>query len=91
VVVIITPDRQLPAGIGKAVEQFLVEEFVAQRAIEALDEPVLLGLARIDVVPLDPVLAGPFQDRPTGKFGSVACVFQKFWTAVSQNRGQAFR
>jgi hypothetical protein len=44
VVVIVAPDGQLPAGIGQAVEQFLVEEFIAQRAVEALDEPVLLGL-----------------------------------------------
>ncbi len=71
-VVIVTPDGQLPAGVSQAVEQFLIEEFIAQRAVEALDEPVLLGLARIDVVPLDLIFGRPFQDRTTGKFGPIA-------------------
>jgi len=52
-VVIIAPDGQLPAGLGQAVEQLLVEELIAQRAVEALDEAVLLGLAGIDVMPFD--------------------------------------
>jgi hypothetical protein len=29
-VVIVTPDGQLPAGVSQAVEQFLIEEFIAQ-------------------------------------------------------------
>lgn len=70
-VVIVAPDGQFPAGVGQAVEQFLVEQLIAQRAVEALDEPVLLGPTGIDVVPLDPILACPFQDRPTGKFGPI--------------------
>ena len=67
IVVIITPDGQFSAGVGQAVEQFLVEKLIAQRAVEGLDEPVLLRLARVDVVPFDLILARPFQDRPTGK------------------------
>jgi len=67
IVVIVAPYSQLPAGIGQAVEQFLVEQFIAQRAVEGFDEPILLGLARIDIMPLDLVLASPFQDRPTGE------------------------
>ena len=48
-------------GIGQAVEDLLVQPFVAQTAVEALDESVLLRFARIDVVPFDTVLVGPFR------------------------------
>jgi hypothetical protein len=34
VVVVVTPECQLAAGIGQAVEDFLVEAFVAQTAVE---------------------------------------------------------
>ena len=50
-VVIVSPERQLPAGVVQSVEDLLVQEFVAQAAIEAFDEGVLLGLARVDVMP----------------------------------------
>lgn len=70
-VVTVAPDGQLPAGIGQAVEQFLVEQFIAQRAVEGLDEPILPALARVDVMPLDLVLASPFRNRPTGELGAV--------------------
>jgi hypothetical protein len=33
-----------PARRGQAAEQVLVQAFVAEPAVEALDEPVLLGL-----------------------------------------------
>ena len=71
IVVVVAPDRQLAPGVSQAVEQLLVQQLVAQRPIERFNERVLLRLARIDVVPLDPVFAGPLQDRPAGKFGSV--------------------
>jgi hypothetical protein len=45
VVVVVSPEGQLAAGIGQAVEDFLVEAFVAQAAIEGLDVAVLLRLA----------------------------------------------
>lgn len=71
VVVVAAPDRQLAPSIGEAVEQLLVEQLVAQRPVERFDERVLLRLARIDVVPLDPVLGRPLQDRPARKLRSV--------------------
>ena len=70
-VVIIAPKRQLPAGVVQSIEDLLVQEFVAQAAIEALDESILLGLARVDVMPGHPVLVGPLQNGPTGKLGAV--------------------
>ena len=77
VVVVVAPQRQRSAGIGQAVEDLLIEALVAQAAVEAFDVAVLLRmrrirkqsgglfsrrLARIDVVPFDAVLVGPFQD-----------------------------
>ena len=52
-------------------EQRLVEAFVAQAAVEALDLAVLLRLAWRDVVPLDRALLRPPQDRQAGQFGAV--------------------
>ncbi len=52
-------------------EQRLVEEFVAQTAIEALDEGLLGQLAGRNVVPLDPHLLAPAQDRHAGQLGAV--------------------
>jgi hypothetical protein len=43
-------------------EQRLVQAFVAQAAIEALNEAVLHWLARRDVVPLDAPFLRPAQD-----------------------------
>lgn len=60
-VVVVSPQGQLSAGIGQAVEDLLVQAIVAQAAIEGLDVAVLLRLARVDVVPFDAVLVGPFR------------------------------
>lgn len=65
-----TPDALAP-GVSPAVEQFLVQELVAQRPIERFNECILLRLTGITVVPLDPVFAGPHQDRPAGELGPV--------------------
>ena len=53
IVAIVAPEGQRLAGVGEAVEDFLVQAFVAQAAVEALDQTVLLGLARIDAMPGD--------------------------------------
>jgi hypothetical protein len=52
-------------------EERLVQKFVAQSAVEALDEGILLGLAERNVVPLDPSLLRAAQDRHAGEFRSV--------------------
>ena len=54
-VVVMPPSRQHLAGMGEAVEDFLIEVFVPQLAIEALREPVLLWLARCDECQAMPV------------------------------------
>ena len=71
VVVVVPPGFQLPAGMGEAGEDRLVQELVPEPGIEALDESVLIGLARRDVVPLDAPLLRPAQDHHAGQFGPV--------------------
>src|SRR5260370_31745589 len=60
-VVIVLPACQHFAGIGKRREQRLVEAFVSQQAVEALDEGILLRFSGRDVVPLDAVSGVPSQ------------------------------
>ena len=49
------------AGMAQAVEQMLIEAFVAHASIEALDEAILHRFARRDVVPIDFSVFLPFQ------------------------------
>lgn len=62
---------KLPAGNGHAVEDFLVQAFVAQAAVEGPDLAVLQRLSGVDVMPFDTVLVGPLQDHLAGELGSV--------------------
>ena len=55
VVVVMPPGIKHEPGMRQRREQRLVEAFVAQAPVEALDEAVLHWLARGDVVPLDRV------------------------------------
>jgi hypothetical protein len=66
-VVVVAPERQVTAGVFQGIEDLLVQKFVAQAAVKALDEGFLLRLALINVVPRDPVFVGTFQDGPTGE------------------------
>lgn len=52
-VVVALPGRQHGAGMRQRAEQRLVQKLVAQAAVEALDEAVLLRLAGRDIVPAD--------------------------------------
>lgn len=68
-VVVVAPKGDLAASIVQGVEDFLVQQFIAQAAVEAFDEGTLLPLAGVDVVPGDVVLLGPLQDGPAGELG----------------------
>ena len=70
-VVVDTPSLDDPAGLGEIGEQVLVEAFVAQPAVEQLDEAVLGRLSRRDVVPLDALVLLPAKDCPLRQFGAV--------------------
>lgn len=50
-------------------EQRLVEQLVAHATVEAVDEPVLLRLARCDRVPLDASISRPREHRVRGQLG----------------------
>jgi hypothetical protein len=57
--------------MGKRREQRLVEAFVPQPAVEALDERMLLRLSGRDVVPRDAMLLSPAQHGQAGELGTV--------------------
>lgn len=54
---------------GQTVEQTFVEAFVAQAAVEALDESVLGQLARLDIMPSN-TARSPAQDGDTSQFAA---------------------
>lgn len=70
-VVVVPPDGKDAARMAEVVENLLVQAFVSQAAVEALDEAVLLRFTGSDVVPSDPSLVLPLQDRPIGRLGAV--------------------
>ena len=53
VIVVVAPGLDGFARLGEREEDVLVEAFVAQAAVEALDEGVLHGFAGLDVVPVE--------------------------------------
>jgi hypothetical protein len=66
-VVVAPPCFDDAARLAEAGEQVLVETLVTQPPDEALDEAVLLRLARRDVVPLQAALLLPAQDGIGGE------------------------
>jgi hypothetical protein len=61
-VVVEPPALEHAAGVSEVLEDLLVQQLVPQPADEALDEGILLGLARRDVVPVEAGAIGPCQD-----------------------------
>lgn len=57
--------------MSQTVEHFFIEAFIAQLAIKAFDEAILLWFARCDVVPGDAGVVLPFKDCAAGQFGAV--------------------
>jgi len=85
------PGFQLGAGVRQGAEQGLVQQFVAQLAIEALAEAVLLGLSGSDVMPADLVLVGPFQDGVGRQFRAVVADDRRRLAAPADDRVQLAR
>ena len=52
-------------------EKGLVEQFATQASIEALDEVILHGLPRRDIMQFDTLLLRPAEDRVAGELGPV--------------------
>ena len=74
VVVVDPPCLDDPAGCCEASEQMLVQAFIPEPPVEAFHEPVLLRLARRDVVPQHPRLLLPAQDRVRRQLSAVVAV-----------------
>src|SRR3954449_6974526 len=70
-VVVDPPSLDDLASSVQSAEQVLVEAFVAEATIEALDETILHRLSPSDVVPLDGVILLPLQDRSGGQLRAV--------------------
>ena len=85
-VVVEPPFGQHRSGMGERAEQCLIQQLVAQTAIEALDKGVLLRFARRDVVPFDTAVPRPAQDRGAGQLGAVVGNTGGGFTAFSNNR-----
>ena len=73
IVVVIAPKGKFLTSICEAVEDLFIEAFIPQAAVEAFNQPILLRLAGVDVVPGCAGIACPFEDRRAGELGSVAC------------------
>ena len=70
-VVVDPPCFDDPSGLAKVREQVLVEAFVAQPAVERLDEAVLRRLAGSDVMPFHIAILLPSEDGARGQLGAV--------------------
>ncbi len=63
IIEIVSPERQLAAGVIQAVEQFFVQKLVPQAPVEALGEGILLEFSRIGIMPIDAIITSSFLDR----------------------------
>ena len=68
-VVIVLPFGQLRPCMSQRGEQRLVQAFVAQLAVEALDGRILGRLAKGRVMPFHAAFLRPAQDRDAGQLG----------------------
>ena len=70
-VVVLSPRSDRLPGLVEGEEQCFVQQLVPHLAIEALDEAVLHGLPRHDVVPIDPLILRPGEDAVRGELRAV--------------------
>jgi hypothetical protein len=85
-VVVEPPFGQDHSGMGERAEQRLVQQLVAQTAIETLDKGVLLRFARRDLVPFNTAVLRPTQDRRAGQLGAVVGDTSSGFTAFGNDR-----
>lgn len=69
--VVISPAPEDPSDMSQTVEHFFIEAFIAQLAIKAFDEAVLLWVAGRDVGLGNASVVLPFKDGAAGQFGTV--------------------
>ena len=83
-VVMPPPGFDQPAGLGEAVEELTVEQFIAQRSVEALVVAVLPRRRRGDVERLHADLRQPFLDYRRDKFAAAIGPDIGRWTARAE-------
>ena len=79
------------AGLGETGEDLLVQALVAQPAVEALDEAVLLRFARGDLAPSEAGAIGPFEDGAAGHLGAVVAGDDRGLAAAGDERVERAR
>ena len=63
-IIIDPPTLDHSAGLGNAVEEFLIQAFISKASIEAFDERILCWLSWRDIVPIHSTSMRPFENRP---------------------------
>ena len=87
----VPPFGQFRPGMGERGEQRLVQAFVAQLAVEALDERILGRLARSRVMSFHTLLLRPAQDRHAGQLGALVADDHERLAAPAGDGGQFAR
>lgn len=70
-IVVVLPFFKRSGGVVQCAEQRLIQAFFPQFAVEAFDEPVLLGLARCNIVPIDAGFLHPLEYCPACELSAV--------------------
>jgi hypothetical protein len=81
-IIVALPSSQHGTRLAQRGEQRLVQTFIAQPADEAFRKRVLLRLARRNVVPANPALLAPGQDRNAGQLRAVVADAEQ-WTCTA--------
>ena len=68
-VVVVFPVCESLAGMGQRTEQRLVQKFITEAAVEALNEGILRRLSWRDVVPCHAAILRPLEHSHAGEFG----------------------
>ncbi len=72
-VIVRAPGGESDAGMMQGREQGLVQQLIAQAAVEALDKGILGRLSGGDVMPVKFAVIHELQDRVRGELGAIAC------------------
>lgn len=81
-IIIVAPAGQHSASLAQRREEHLVQAFVPEASIEALDERILLRLAWLYVMPIDAMRTTLGQDRHSGQFRAVVGKARRWLAAL---------
>ena len=78
-------------SICEAVEYLFVQTFIPQAAVEAFDQPILLRLSGVDVMPGHAGITCPFEDRGAGELSAIIADNSVGFAVNPDHRGQFTR